>query len=195
MTSYRFQLTLRTWLSHSELPLKYTEDSNFLSQEATVIFIKDLTTATHSWLVLLCGPSGPCSWSRMQQLELCSIFLGSLMSLHCCPPFTGFQYQIENFHDCLQSQEWTSLSLPYGYDPESICSLTPSSFRNSSASPTIPQDTWKTSIQTAYPGTQMVAWTGCQNIRTLRSLQLSAKCCIYWNALFCTYAELNRSSL
>ncbi|KAI4881966.1 hypothetical protein NFI96_010380 [Prochilodus magdalenae] len=77
-----------------------------------------------------------------------------LRSLHWLPVAARLRF---NEDAGLQSQEWTSAFLPYGNGEESSCTSSPSSFKYSWTRPTIPEDSWKTSVQALlHPGSQMV---------------------------------------
>ncbi|KAI4876469.1 hypothetical protein NFI96_017396, partial [Prochilodus magdalenae] len=79
-------------------------------------------------------------------------------------------------HHLKHSQDWTSASLPYGNGEELSCTLSPSRFKYSSSRTTIPEDTWKTSVQTLLcPGSQMSCSSAKDKDRKTKSKQPAAQ--------------------
>ncbi|KAI4902791.1 hypothetical protein NFI96_011169, partial [Prochilodus magdalenae] len=102
----------------------------FLSQEATQLLVQSLV---------------------ISRLDYCNSLLAGL-PLWAIRPLQLVQNAA--------AQEWTSASLPYGNGEESSCTSSPSRFKYSSTRTTIPEDTWKASVQTLLcPDYQMVEST------------------------------------
>ncbi|KAI4885598.1 hypothetical protein NFI96_013030, partial [Prochilodus magdalenae] len=123
----------------------------FLSQEATQLLVQSLVISRLDYCnSLLTGL--PLRAIRPLQLNATARLIFNLpkftqvtpllRSLHWLPVVARIRFKT------LQSQEWTSASLPYGNGEESSCTSSPSCFKYSSSRTTIPEDTWKTSVQT-----------------------------------------------
>ncbi|KAI4886968.1 hypothetical protein NFI96_004965 [Prochilodus magdalenae] len=118
---------------------------------------KSWTTATLSWLVFLYGP---CNWSKTQQLNSSSQ-VHPRDSTAALPALASCSCTRTRFKTLRLTEPGMDQRLPpYGNGQGSICTSSPSSFKYSSTRPAIPEDTWRTSVQTLpCPGSQLVERT------------------------------------
>ena len=103
----------------------------FLSQEGTQLLVQSLVISRLDYCnTLIAGPKALAADSECSSL-VCLQFsqVHSCHSIAVLPSLASSSspHWVKNLHACLQSQEWTSPSLPYGNGQKLICTLTSTS--------------------------------------------------------------------